>query len=226
MKKNIGFVFADDMEFKPFLEYAISKGGKMLVHKPQNVVFLQTERFSIFAIESGIGKVNAALAALELIYRYKVQYILNAGLSGAVSSLKKGDIVAGESYVECDFDLTPLDYKLGCKPTGQYIMEASSELLNAASKVDGLQIAKLGTGDVFLTDPVRKKLYKETFGVNAFDMESAALASTCQRYEIPFLSIRKVSDDADDLAKDSYREMNKLGEIALTEVLIKVIDNL
>ena len=225
MKKTVGFVIADDLEFKPFREYTLANGGKEIEHKPQSVVYIETEKAFIYAIESGMGKVNAALAALELIKDYKVEYILNAGLSGAVSGLKKGDIVAGTTYVECDFDLRPLDYELGCKPTGQYIMDASPELLKMALAVDGIKEAKLGTGDLFLTDPVRKAEYSKIFSVNAFDMESGAIASTCDRYNIPFLSIRKISDDADDCAKDSYRTMNKLCELALTQVLLQVVEN-
>lgn len=222
MKKIIGFIFADDMEFKPFSDHAYAKGGESVASDPQNVIHLETENADIYAIESGVGKVNSAIAALELIHTYKVQYIMSAGLSGAISGLCRGDVVAGNSYVECDFDIRAFGYPLGKKPNGQYIYEASDVLLSAALSIEGMKQGRLGTGDFFLTDAEKKQEYKEEFSISAFDMESGAIAATCDRYGVPFMSIRKISDDADDNALDSYREMNNLCEETLTEILMEV----
>ncbi len=226
MKKIIGFIFADDMEFKPFSDYAMVRGGEYIRTEPQNVIHLSAGDAEIYAIESGVGKVNSAIAALDLIKSYGAQCIMSAGLSGAISGLKKGDIVAGNSYVECDFDIRAFGYPLGKKPNGQYIYGVSSDMLEAALKIEGVHQGRLGTGDFFLTDAVKKEEFKKEFSINAFDMESAAIAATCDRYGVPFMSIRKISDDADDAAFESYTEMNNLCEVALTEILMKTVNNL
>ena len=57
-------------------------------------------------------------------------------------------------------------------------------------------------------------------------MESAAIASVCDKCDVPFLSVRKISDDADDAAAETYREMNKRQEACLTQVLAEIIDSL
>ena len=226
MKKIIGFIFADDMEFKPFSDYAMGRGGEYIKKEPQNVIRLVSGDAEIYAIESGVGKVNSAIAALDLIKSYNVDCIMSAGLSGAISGLKKGDIVAGNSYVECDFDIRAFGYPLGKKPNGQYIYGVPADMLEAALKIEGVQQGRLGTGDFFLTDAVKKQEFKDEFSINAFDMESAAIAATCDRYGVPFMSIRKISDDADDAATESYREMNNLCEVALTEILMATVNNL
>ncbi|MDD6807061.1 MAG: 5'-methylthioadenosine/S-adenosylhomocysteine nucleosidase [Oscillospiraceae bacterium] len=226
MKRIFGFIFADDMEFKPFSEYAYKRGGKLISEKPQNIIELETDNAIIYGIESGVGKVNSALAALELIKSYSPNYIMSAGLSGAISGLVRGDIVAGNSFVECDFDVRAFGYPLGKKPDGAYIHEASKELLEAAKKLTGMKVGRLGTGDFFLTDSKKKNEYKEEFQISAFDMESAAIAATCSKYGIPFMSVRKISDDADDSATVSYREMNNLCEETLTEILIDITNNM
>ena len=226
MKKNIGFIFADDMEFKPFSEYALSHGGEYIKTNPQNVIHLLTEQTDIYAIESGVGKVNSAIAAMELIKTYNVSCILSAGLSGAISGLKRGDIVAGETYVECDFDIRAFGYRLGEKPGNKYIYKAPEEFVNTAINIEGVSSGKLGTGDFFLTDTQKKLEYKNEFEINAFDMESAAIAATCDKYSIPFMSIRKISDDADDTATELYHEMNNLAESDLTKILMRIIDTL
>ena len=57
-------------------------------------------------------------------------------------------------------------------------------------------------------------------------METAAIASVCYFDNIPFLSIRKISDTADDTAETDYREMNDLCEMDLTKVLSEIIEKI
>ena len=228
MVKNIGLVFADTMEYNPFLAYAQEKGGKEFNLRGNDAVTLTLEsgdrQLVITGVKCGIGKVNAASAASFLISDMKAEYILNAGLSGAVSGLKREDMVAAESYVECDFDLTAIGYGLGVKPDGQeYILKADEKLLSYAMESKGIISTKTGTGDIFLTDPVRKKLFLDTFGIGAFDMETAAIASVCEKCGIPMLSVRKISDDADDCSVEDYREMNDRQESCLTELLESIL---
>ncbi len=228
MVKNIGLVFADSMEYSPFLAYAKEKGGEEFTLRGNDAVSLSlgkdNRRLLITGVKCGIGKVNAASATSFLISDMKAEYILNAGLSGAVSGLKREDMAAAESYVECDFDLTAIGYGLGVKPDGQeYILKADEKLLSYALESKGIKKAKVGTGDIFLTDAVRKKLYLDTFGIGAFDMETAAIASVCEKCGIPMLSVRKISDDADDCSVEDYREMNDRQESCLTELLESIL---
>lgn len=228
MVKNIGMVFADSMEYSPFLDYARAKGGKEFILRGNDAVTFTLEKgdrmLMITGVKCGIGKVNAASATSFLISDMKAEYILNAGLSGAVSGLKREDMVAAESYVECDYDLTAIGYGLGVKPDGQeYILRADERLLSYALESKGIIKTKVGTGDIFLTDSVRKKLYLDTFGIGAFDMETGAIASVCEKCGVPMLSVRKISDDADDCSVEDYREMNDRQESCLTELLESIV---
>lgn len=222
MTKNIGIVFADEMEFSPFENYALERGGKKGEFRKMNSVSLKIKEgdrtLNITAAECGIGKANAASATAFLIAD-GADFILNAGLSGAVSGLKRGDFVAGESYVECDFDLTAIGYEPGAKPGQATVNYAGEKLLELTMQSAGMRKGALGTGDIFLADKVKKDYYYKTFGICSFDMESAAIASVCARAEIPMLSLRKISDDADDSASGDYKEMNDRAEDSLTMVL-------
>jgi len=222
--RTYGFVFADEMEYKPFLEYALAHGGEEIKNPTHDIVELVIENARILGIRSGIGKVYAATAAAVLIERYEVDSVLSAGLSGAISHLHKGDVVAGSSYVECDFDLTAFGRAPGEKSDGVRAIPACPGLLKTALSIDGVQEGALGTGDFFLTDPETKHAYKEEFGIQAFDMETAALAAVCQKLETPFLSVRKISDDADDNALDSYTQLNDLAEMDLSLVLLEIVN--
>lgn len=221
---KIGFVIADENEYIPFLAFAKENNAKESIRRNRESVEFSYMGKDIVAVKSGIGKVNGATAAAFMIADDKVDAIMSFGLSGAISGLSKNDIVAGTSYTECDFDLTAIGYPLGKKPQEVYVYEADKTLLDAALKVEGMKTAKCGCGDLFLADKERKDLYKETFNINEFDMETGAEASVCYDAGIPFLAIRQVSDTADDTAATSYRELNDSQPVDLTLVIKKIIE--
>lgn len=220
MKKTVGIVFADEMEYKPFEKAAEAFGAKKETFLSQNCLLFNLGELEIVAVESGIGKGNAAFAAASLILKKNAEIILNAGLSGAVSHLCRGDIVAGESFTECDFDLTAIGYELGAKPDGDIsVHKADEELLQKMLSLGNIKKARFGTGDIFLSDSEKKRLFKEKFKIGAFDMETAAIALVCDKCSVPFLSLRKISDDADDSSGEDYRDMNNRAESCLTDIL-------
>lgn len=229
MKTNIGIIFADEMEYKPFKEKALSLNAREeKLHKLNSLSFSLSrgeDEIFVTAVECGIGKVNAAFAATCLILEKGVQIVLNAGLSGAVSGVRRGDIVAGESFLECDFDLTAIGYPLAKKPDGDETLHtADSDLLEKALSLGEIKRGKLGTGDLFLTDPEKKSLFKKLFDLCAFDMETAAIAAVCSKCDVPFLSLRKISDDADDSSAEDYREMNEKAESHLSDILFRLFE--
>lgn len=227
MKKTVGIIFADSMEYLPFQKLAKEKGGEEKTRRGARSIEYTVKNaeneLSVIGVECGIGKVNAASAACFLIADDGADYILNAGLSGAISKVKREDIVVGTSYMQCDFDLTAIGYPLAEKPDGEeYIHPADEALLELTRQIGDFYYGRLGTGDIFLSDKEKKEFYKELFSLTAFDMETGAIASVCRKNNVPFLSVRKISDDADDASGEDYREMNSRADASLTEVLDKL----
>ncbi len=223
---KIGFVIADENEYLPFLAFAKKNNAKESIRRKRESVEFSYMGKDIVAVKAGIGKVNAATVTAFLIADDKVDAIMSFGLSGAISGLSKNDIVAGSTYIECDFDLTAIGYPLGKKPQEVYIYKSDEKLLKAALEIEGIKAVDCGCGDLFLADKERKDLYKETFGIQEFDMETGAEASVCYDAGIPFLAIRQVSDTADDTAAESYREINNQQPADLTEIIKKIIEKL
>ena len=123
MEKKIGLIFADEMEYIPFLRLVAQYAGQESVSRGKRAAAFTLEKngraLRLCGVECGIGKVCAATTAAYLIAEEKVDLILNAGLSGAISGLRRGDFVAGTSFRECDFDLTPLGRPLGIQLSAQ-----------------------------------------------------------------------------------------------------------
>lgn len=231
MNKTIGILFADTMEYSPFLQWAKTVDAKQEIRRGNDSCVVKLEEngrvLDIIGVRCGIGKVNAASATSFLISDDKADIILNAGLSGAVQKLRREDMIAVESYVECDYDLTAIGKPLGVKADGQkYIYSADEKLMGYALMSEGVIKAKAGTGDIFLTDKVRKELYRDTFGIESFDMETAAIAGVCDKCDVPMLSLRKISDDADDVSVQDYTEMNNRQEACLTELLVNIFSRI
>ncbi len=224
--KKIGVVIADEYEYEPFLSAADKYLSERYIFRGRDAVSFKYNLYDITAVKCGIGKVNAATAAAFLISDCDCDIILNIGLSGAVSRLHKGDIVAGSSFVECDFDLTAIGKQPGEKPQDVWVYTPDKNLFAIALSLPFVIPAVFGCGDLFLADPVKAKYYKETFGIEEFDMETGAIASVCHFAEVPFLSLRQISDNADDAAPESYTSENEKKSISLTEYLFKLVDSL
>lgn len=149
----------------------------------------------------GIGKVNAALGAAELIRRFAPDCIVSTGVAGGTGDgLQVMDVVAGARVVYHD---------VWCGEGNAYgqvqglpaVFEAHPALLDCARQVAGSGLESrvlcglICTGDQFITDRARLDEIKDRFpDVQAVDMESAAIAQTCYLYNVPFISFRIVSD--------------------------------
>jgi 5'-methylthioadenosine/S-adenosylhomocysteine nucleosidase len=220
-------LIADIDEFNPCKESMgdIVKREYTIKHMP--AFDFEYNNHQCTAVCFGIGKVNAALGAALALSEGDYDGVINTGWSGAVSGVFKGDIIVSDSCVECDFDLTPIGRLPGQKPgQAEYIYKCDNALYNAAAGIEGFKHGNLGTGDFFLTDAERKDKYKELFNISAFDMESGALGAVCYLLDVPFVSIRKISDSADDVGVDDYQNSVKTDITAFSEIVLKVLENL
>ena len=207
---NIGILIPDKLEYKPFYEYVINKKGTNIQDEYYDVCSLEIKDKKIYLLRCEIGKVRSAAATAYLINKYKSDIVINAGLAGSpFNRIEKGSICVGSKYVEADFDLTALSYKLGEKSDKTYFNFANPNLLNIATKKCNLESGIIASGDFFLNDEKKSEFLIDEFDLSVFDMESAAVADICKIYKIPFISVRKISDDGSKSAKDDYGRENE-----------------
>ena len=215
---KIGIIIADDMEYKPLCDLG---GEKMPFFGRDGHLFKVGEEVSIRTVCCGIGKVNAATAAMHLIDG-GCQIILNTGLSGGISGVARGSLAIGTAFSEHDFDLTPLGYKKGIKPSQENTYKADSELVKHFSNIYPSAVCgPMVTGDCFVCDSALRDMLKETYGAISCDMETAAIASVCHITNTPFFSLRRISDDAGEDASTCYRDMNDNEKFDLAVLLLK-----
>lgn len=221
---KIGIIVADGDEYKPLADFISA-----LEHSEYSYLGRIGHKFvlnhlgnsaEVISVLCGIGKVNAAAAAAHLV-DIGCNIILNYGLSGGISGVRRGDVCLCDRFLEHDFDLTGIGYKPCEKPSQKYIYEAGGKLLKLFKEfLPDVKIGTAVTGDRFVCDEEQRTNLKNSFGAMSCDMETAAIAYVCEFSSTPFLALRRISDDAGADAVDSYREMNTSNETLLSDILI------
>lgn len=220
---KIGIVVADYDEYAPFVEAAKQFNTQEYKYFNRLAISFEYGEAHVICINCGIGKVNAATAATHLA-DIGCTYILNYGLSGGISRVHRGEIVLPDKFLEHDFDLTGIGYKPCEKPSQKYIYEADGQLIKIAqSAIGDCQSGTAVCGDRFICNAADRDFLRDTFAATTCDMETAAIASVCDMANIPYLSLRRVSDDAGEDAYANYSDMNTGEGQTLSKVFLKVL---
>ncbi len=160
----------------------------------------------VIVTRSGIGKVAASLATSLLIEKFAPDAVINTGSAGGfVDELAIGDIVISSEVRHHDVDVTAFGYEIGQMaqqpaafiPDNKLVAAAKSAIasLGEVKAIEGL----ICTGDSFICDPERTKTMLSHFPtMAACEMEAAAIAQVCHAFEVPFVVIRSLSDNAND----------------------------
>lgn len=188
--KHIGLMFAMDAEMKFFASKLENLQQKTL-HQRTFYTGVVGNKI-ITAVISGMGKVNAAICAADLISVFKTDLVLNIGISGGLdTSLKIGDFVVGTDIVYHD---------VWCGNPNKYgQIQNLPEMYHSApeltTKLSQYRQGLLCCGDYFVEKAEMLQDIKAKFpAALAVDMESAAIAQTCYLYNVPLLTVRQISD--------------------------------
>ena len=194
---KIGVITAMDCEYKQVKAMLANPSDGNAGGRPISYGHIGENEIVLMAC--GIGKVNAAVGAIDLIRTYSPDAIISTGVAGGLNEKTAGvmDVVAGSEVAYHDVDCGP-----GCT-FGQVQgfpsrFIADPQLLKAATSLNAevkIVLALIASGDRFISTkedlaPI-KKLYPDAAAV---DMESGAIAQTCFLAKVPFLSFRIISD--------------------------------
>ena len=153
---------------------------------------------TVILTKCGIGKVNAAAGAVELIRTFQPDCIISTGVAGGIDKcLKVMDVVASQQIVYHD---------VWCGEGNAYgqiqgmptFFEGNATLLDCAISLDTdtpIHGGLICSGDKFITDREELNVIKGNFPEGlAVDMESGSIAQICYIYKVPFISFRIISD--------------------------------
>ncbi len=166
------------------------------------------ESKELFIVQCGVGKVNAAVAATEMCLRYRPDFIVSSGVAGgARSDVKPLDVVAATATVYHDVYCGG-DCEYGQVQGLPAVFPVDEKLLAVVSFLAGVKTGVFATGDWFVDSRAKADeiLFRYPDAI-AFDMESCAIAQVCFRQNVPFLSLRVISDNPlSDGHKEQYAD--------------------
>ncbi|QFT85184.1 5'-methylthioadenosine/S-adenosylhomocysteine nucleosidase [Halomonas sp. THAF12] len=158
----------------------------------------------VVVLQSGIGKVNAAIGTTLLMDMYQPEAIINTGSAGGFGEgLEIGDVVVSSEVRHHDVDAVVFGYEHGQVPQmpaaylpDQRLVTVARECVEAMNEVRAVE-GLIATGDVFMACPELVAKTRSRFPTMlAAEMEAAAIAQTCHLYGCPFVVIRALSDIA------------------------------
>ena len=212
---RIGIIGAMSEEVKGFK----SEIENLKEEKVGNLIFYigKIKGKDIVLLETGIGKVNAAIGATLMIDRFKAEKIIFTGVAGGINeNLDLGDVVISTDLIQHDVDVTAFGEKLGMIPRMENsIFKADNELIalaeQAGKKLKGKVIrGRILSGDQFIASPEKIEFLKKEFNGDCAEMEGAAVGHVCEMFKIPFVVVRTMSDKANSNAHTDYATFMKI----------------
>lgn len=210
---KIGIIGAMEVEVRDLKE----KMHDVTVQKIANLTFY-TGNFNgvqTVLVQSGIGKVNAAMCATLLIASFNVTHIINTGVAGGMrTDLHIFDIVVSSDAMYHDFDTTEFGYPACTVPGLESSIFAADAALVACAKAayaEGnfdkkIVEGRIASGDIFVNSAELKERIRTLCNPACVEMEGAAIAHVCNLHNVPFVVIRCISDMAENTDEVYHEE--------------------
>ena len=213
---RIGIICAipNELRYFNFTENPIQKIGKRKFYKGTH------DKHELILVQSGLGKVNAAVVSTLLIEKFDCEFIFFSGVAGGIDpGIEIGEVIIGESLIQYDYGTLKnremLPFRPGSIPIGEPKNEIEYRLApkikhKIKASLPNIRMGKILTGDVYLQCEETKMELFEKFGAQAIDMEGAAVAQVAEQFGIPLVVVRCLSDLAGtDKLQLSSKFLNK-----------------
>ena len=152
-------------------------------------------------VESGIGKVNSAVASTVLIQHFSCELLIFSGVAGGLDpSLQIGDLVIAEKLWQHDYG-TIIDQKLIAHRAGTLPMgipkenppfRLDEELRPRSSKlILMLALARSSREILFLNCKETRQQLFEKFQAQAIEMEGAAIAQVAEQFGVRCMIVQE-----------------------------------
>ena len=164
---------------------------------------------------TGVGKVNATLKLTQKLQIDRSlpplpKLVINYGTAGS-RELPIGELVDCTKFTQRDMDVRGMGFMQGQTP-----FENDVPVILDYDHVEFNPIGKklrCGTGDNFVQD--NKEIYSDVF-----DMEAYALAKVCYHYDVPFISFKYITDNANEHSPGDWKDNCTDGVRLFKEIVI------
>lgn len=226
---KIGIVCAGDREFAPFIpcikECKITEKAMLKFYEGK------ISNVDVVALFSGVCKVNVAIATQILIDTYQVDAIINAGTAGGMDErLNLFDVAVSTEVAYHDVaphiltEFHPWMDSVYFHANTNFLLLAKSAVSKLGSEAK-VFYGRIVTGEAFIQDGGRQDI-NEKFAPLTVDMETASIAHVCYVNNIPFISIRCITDIADHSGTGSFEENCEKASLIAKDITVAVLEEI
>jgi adenosylhomocysteine nucleosidase len=237
----------EEEAFKPFFS-EIESGERMGFTVRHGVM----EGKPVVLMRSGVGKVNAAIGTMALIQEFYCGTIVMAGVAGSLDpAIGIGDVVVAKRVVQHDYgsiiDGHIKTYQPGVLPLPGYegkigydldnrlhehvkralkgldLPPLSRELTGGEYRLPKAHFGTIVSGDQFVNCARTRERLAFEFGAMAVEMEGAAIAQVCERFNVPCLIVRGISDLAGSQSHYNFPAFAHDVSVAVASVVRRLI---
>ena len=204
----------------------------------------------IVLVNTGIGKVNAAITTTLVLDHFKPDEVIFTGIAGGVNpALSPGDLVIGSKVAYHDYGAITPD-SMRRQPTKTHDNKGSNPMYftsdaalvklaegvskhitfknigSATNHAPKVVTGVIVTGDVFVSSNTATQQLRDKMNAEATEMEGAAVAQTCYQQKVPFLVIRSLSDNANNTAHNDVASFYKVAAFNSATLVMEIVSNL
>lgn len=187
---------------------------------------------------AGIGKIRAASGVTTMMNKYPISKVIFTGIAGGVADEPQVlDEVIATRLVEHDYGILSNDgfaWRSGdpgfgneagvyydCDP--QLVALAYDAAVGVVGE-DHVFKGTIATGDQFIANSEYVAKLRSDYDAYACEMEGAAVAVVCIKYDTPFVVIRALSDKADGNAHESYENFGDTAADNSSRIVMQMLD--
>lgn len=177
-------------------------------------------------VNVGESKVYVTRNVMTIIDCFHPDLLINTGNLAGLNGIAFNSIFISTNTLQHDVDVTALGFTAGEIPElTQTQFPANAGLIGYANNaVQRLGLASssgtIGSGDQFIASTTRANALRTQFNIDAIDMESATIGEIAQLEDLDYVTIKGISNNADDNAvNDYYAYKATANSSALTVVL-------
>lgn len=195
---EIAFIFATGIESDGFVNLLESRVTTRCASYVEHAGRLDGRPLVI--AESGVGAKAAAKATEDVIAMTKPAWIVSAGFAGALTEgIGRGHVLMADDLVDPQDNHLSVGFKIDSG-----VVEATR----------GLHLGRLLTVNRLINSPDERRELGGRFSAAACDMETMAVAETCRRRQVRFLSVRVVTDAVDDRLPPEIERLTRQKSVA------------
>lgn len=179
---------------------------------PEEKIEINIPNAEVIYVETGMGKVNAAMKTMRAICEYHPDMVINYGSAGTLNH-NIGDIIVCNKFIDRDLQKVTLN---GVVSEIVFGTDAARHVLTEQRLIERAKVlwGTCNTGDSFITSGA-------DIEGDVVDMESYAMADVCREMGIPFVAVKYVTDVVGQNSVESWQEKLADARKGLTDFFAK-----